>query len=136
MSKRNLNILLSISALVIGGLIYILFRDNSYIAILFNHIPIIQYIRQHVTTLRVHFIKFYLPDLLWGFSLCSGLHAIYLPNAKTSVLCGITAFSCGAIWEIMQYMGILSGTGDLLDVLMYLFGCLVCIIINLRRDIK
>lgn len=132
-SGRKRNILLCISSLVLGWLIYILFRENSQIGVLFGS-AYVQGLRKAVAWLSCDFLQFYFPDFLWGFSLCSGLLAIYDPGLKGCIVCGCTAALCGYAWEWMQYINIVSGTGDIYDILMYSLAGFMCIIINLRRE--
>lgn len=122
MSRRKMYILLSAVSLMLGVTIYILFRENSYIGIVFGRFSLILVAREMLEWLSCDFLKFYLPDYLWGFSLCCGLHAIYTPERNGSVICTGIAILCGCAWEWMQYEEIVSGTGDICDVLMYLLA--------------
>lgn len=133
MSKRRINILLGTMTLVLGFLIYIFFRTNTHIARAFDKIDWIVYIRRQLPGCSNDFIKFYLPDFLWGFSLNCGLMAIYDPRVKGGILCGCIALVSGCIWEILQYIGIVSGTGDVIDIIMYLLASIIHIIINLKE---
>lgn len=133
MSKRRINILLGTLALILGFLIYILFRTNTYIAKPFEAVRWIEYIRRYLLRGSCDFIKFYFPDFLWGFSLNCGLVAIYLPGFKGNVVCGCVAFFCGCIWEALQYIGVVNGTGDIVDITMYLLASIFNIIINLKE---
>lgn len=133
MSKRKRNILFSLTALIVGCLLYILFRKNTYIGGVFAGMENIDTIRQmchlHVSDLY----KFYLPDFLWGFALGCGLIAIYNPRIKGVIICASFSFLCGCVWELLQCLEVLSGTGDVYDVIMYLLASAICIIINLKE---
>ncbi len=130
MSKRLLNAILCCTALIIGGLLYIIFRETTYVATLFKSIEVLSSIRKKILVLENAFLMYYLPDFLWGFSLSCGLTAIFNPSLKGIILCSFTAFMCGTIWEILQYSHILSGTGDFADILMYLAASALAVIIN------
>ena len=136
MSKRGLNILLGAASLTLGGLLYILFRENSYIASFVNGFTLVSKIRQIFRFCACDFLKYYFPDFLWGFSLCCGLMAIYVPAKRGMVICGLAAFLFGCLWELAQYLGIVSGTGDALDMIMYLTAGLAGIFINLKERVK
>ena len=134
MSKRKLNIILGILALILGFLLYVLFRENVYIAKCFDNFEIVVQIRRCLLPYTSGFLKYYLPDFLWGFSLCCGLQAIYNPGIKGTIVCGCAAFFCGGIWEWLQYRTVVNGTGDVLDIMFYFLACISNIIVNLRRE--
>ena len=133
MSKRKKNILFSLTALIVGCLLYVCLRKHTYIGSMVNGIGIVEKIREKYM-LQVHnFYKFYLPDFLWGCSLGCGLIAIHDPGIKGVIICASFSFFCGLIWEILQYLKVLNGTGDIHDMIMYLLASAVCIIINLKE---
>ena len=39
----------------------------------------------------------------------------------------------GCVWELLQWLSILGGTGDYLDIIMYLLASILCLIINLKE---
>ena len=134
MTKRRMYLFLCASSLFLGALLYIIFRENSYIGIAANHFAVISASRKIFAFLSCNFVKFYLPDFLWCFSLCCGLFAIYLPTNRIAFICTFSAVSLGCIWELLQYVDFVSGTGDICDVLMYLLSGIVCTVINLLRS--
>ena len=136
MSKRKLYILLSSVSLILGFLIYVFFRENSYIGILFGYFHIIRTAREMLGWVSFGFLIFYFPDFLWGFSLCCGLLAIYTPKQTGCIVCSSITVLCGIIWEWMQFKQLVSGTGDFCDVLMYLMASIACIIINIRSEVN
>ena len=134
MKRRRMNILLGISALVLGTSLYIVFRRNTYIGRMFDDICLIDHIRIYCAMYSTEFLKFHFPDLLWGFSLGCVLFAIYNPRKKGSLLCGCITFFCGCLWEMLQYFHVVGGTGDFLDTIMYLFASFFITIINLKEN--
>ncbi len=134
MSRRKMYILLSYVSLILGFFIYVLFRKNSYIGILFGKFQLVHIVRELTSKLSCDFLKFYLTDYLWGFSLCCGLLAIYVPKRSGCMLCSGTAFLCGCIWEWMQFKNLFNGTGDICDVFMYFLASITCLIINIRSE--
>ena len=135
MSKRTVHILLSSTALILGGFIYVLLRENTYIAAFFRHIPLISNLQNVFHLVNCNFLKFHFPDFLWGFSLCCALHAVFVPGLRGSIYCCCIAVLCGAAWEGLQFCSLISGTGDWLDVVMYLFAGICCLFIN-NKEIR
>lgn len=136
MSARWKNVLLGMMAIIIGGLIYVIFRENTFVARNFEQSNFILNLRKWMSFCANNFLKYYFPDFLWEFSLCCGLHAIYKPSTKGSLVCGFVAFFCGVIWELLQCGNVIGGTGDFIDIMMYLLASCICIIINLKERKK
>ena len=131
MSKRAFFILLGTLSLIIGGAIYLLFRENAYITIFFGT-NFLARIRETVSFLSVQIVNFYFVDFLWGLSLCAYLLAIFAPKGAGIFFCGIVAFLCGTGWELLQFTGVVSGTGDVLDIIAYLVAAIIAVIIFLK----
>lgn len=133
MSKRSQNILLCAVALVVGAVIYILYRDNTYISRWFSYIAFVRSLRTMANGYASNFVGFYLPDLLWGFSLSCGIQAIYLPGRRGVFISATVAFICGVLWEVLQWTDLVSGTGDIWDILMYFAGSVLSTLINIKE---
>lgn len=133
MSRRTVNILLSVISVGIGGCFYLIFRKDAHITAFVEQFLDLSRIQQQLTTEAGRILCYYLPDCLWGFGLCCGLVAIYNPGKMGILICGGITFLCGCGWELLQYMEIVSGTGDFWDVLGYLLASLLCISINRKR---
>lgn len=134
-TKQRTNILLCAGSLIIGGFFYILFRETTYIGRLFGKLYFVQDLRKAFAFLSCDFLKYYLPDYLWCFALGCGLCVIDTASPKSVFIWATVAVSCGFLWEIMQYIGFINGTGDIWDMLMYFVAGISCIIINLRREL-
>lgn len=130
MSLRKKNFTVSAGSLLFGAMLYILFRSDSYIGKAAAEFSCVETLQLLLQPLDCDLLRYYLPDLFWGLSLGCGLTMIY---GAGGLLCPMLAFYCGCIWESLQVMGIVSGTGDWLDVLMYLLGSAVCAQINLKE---
>ena len=130
MKKRNVYILLCIASLCIGGGLYVIFRPNTYITdFVRSLLPVSGALFLKAESINCDLVKYYLPDFIWAFSLNCGLNAIF--NTKKSVFInGGVVFGISALWELAQYVGITSGTGDLIDVAMYLAALVTVVIIN------
>lgn len=131
MSKQFLNLVLCCLSILLGGIIYVALRTNTHVSIfiysLFDIRPVI------ITSplFNNHFLKYYFPDFLWAFSLNCGLLSIFNHTTRNIILAGIVAFLCGFSWEILQYIKIISGTGDWIDILLYLSACAIAVTINI-----
>ena len=132
MSKRTQNLLLACISLLSGACLYAIFRCTTYVGSLLLGLPLFQWMHNSFHHLSSPLLSYYLPDLLWCFSFCSILNAIYLPKRLGILVCGAAAILLGILWEAMQYSRIVSGTGDLWDILTYLLAALLSTIINLE----
>lgn len=134
MPLRQKNILLCCGALVLGALVYILFRPNTHIAHFFDDMSVVTQIRREVIQLSRSHFHYFVPDLLWSFALSCGIQAICEFEKSKLYICALVALSCGIVWEILQWHGIVSGTGDFWDILMYLVGSVLSILINVKGE--
>lgn len=133
MSKKTFNLILGTCALIIGGWLYIKFRENSYITIAYRRFIKFSLSKNTVKSLDCPFIQFYLQDFLWAFSLGCLLNTVTETSKITSVLCAVISFLCGFTWEILQALQIVSGTFDLIDILMYFSAGVICFLINFKE---
>lgn len=133
MSRRSINILLGTAALVLGCGLYVLFRSSTYVAGVFSGFQWIRFLREWLAPFACGFLKFWLPDFLWGFSFGCYLQAIYLPKGKAALLLGGISLVFGILWELMQYFAVVPGTGDVLDILLYFLASIICTLINLKE---
>lgn len=133
MSKQRMNLYLGVSSLFTGFLLYVLFRQNTYIAKTFAYILPLDNLSLSYGKTNLDFLKYYLPDFLWAFSLSCLLQAFCAHSLKESAIYCCVAAACGVIWELLQWTGVLTGTGDWLDIIMYLTGSILCLLINLKE---
>lgn len=73
-------------------------------------------------------IKNYLPDALWAYALTSSIFIIWKREANYFWLLLVIIFF--VLFEILQYLHFVKGTGDVWDVLTYLTATFMAIIIN------
>ncbi len=130
MKFRCKYIIHSLTALIIGLAIYILFRRNTYIHSFLN---LTDTVYLNVPFYGDIFIKFQLPDFLWGYSLTMALYAVLLP--KNSRLPFFITIFFGTSFEILQHLHIVSGTFDFLDCIMYFLAALISNIVY-NRSLK
>ena len=133
MSNRLFYAVLSVASLLLGGILYLLFRENTYISALLKDFTVLEEIRGNLRFIENDFIKYYFPDFLWSFSLAFGLLTIFDCNFRSIVICSEISFFCGLFWEIFQFLNIVSGTGDLFDIAMYLTAAVCVVVICLKR---
>ena len=131
MSKKQYNLLLGICSLVIGGVIYICLRETSHIAVIARKIPLISSICTQMQWTSNDFVVFYLPDLLWSMALGCFLCTIHGSTTKSVLVSAAVSASSGFVWEFLQFLDIVSGTADIVDISMYLIAALFVIIMNL-----
>ncbi len=121
---KNITLLvLGIFSLSVGGLIYIVFRPDTLIHTLvssFMPLP-----RECIC--QNSFIRFYLPDALWAFSLGCFLSTLL----ENRLIFALIVAGYGIAWELAQALSIISGTADLIDVGMYVIAALAVVGINL-----
>lgn len=121
----------SLSSLLLGGMIYLLFRPHTYIALIVSNYIQFDRITECLRWMNCGWVKFYLADYLWALSLSGGLHLIFQPDRRGTVWCALTVISYGGIYELLQQLNWISGTGDLWDLLMYILAALTANILNL-----
>ena len=134
MPKKRLSLILALSALCCGLILYVLLREETYIAKLFRCIPLVTEVQNKLNCCSNAFLKYYLSDFLWAFSLCCALHYVYPTKRWIGWICAGITSGAGILWEGMQYYGIVSGTGDILDGVAYLLaGLLATTILKEKR---
>ena len=133
MHRTIRNMLWSIAALMCGLMLYILLRPDSYLGKLFSAVNQISALQNAAKIFEVNVLRYYLPDMLWALALGCSLQAVIAPKGTAVLICGGTSLLWGAIWELLQWSGLVGGTGDWVDVLMYFSGALASVIINMKE---
>ena len=131
MSERRRCVLFCTLSLVVGAALYILFRQHTHVGALCGQWPELRPIQDALEEGPWNLFRYYLPDMLWSVSLSCGMLAIF--GTEKRWIYGGSGFFFGCVWELLQWLGIVEGTADSLDVLMYLAGSFLCIIVNKRR---
>jgi hypothetical protein len=70
----------------------------------------------------------YFPDFAWAYAFISALLIIW--DRTIHIFWIFTAVAIAFLFESLQYYGVLPGTGDLFDVLIYLFACCTALYCN------
>ena len=106
-------------ALFFGFLIYIIFRKDTFLHLYFVFPDFISL--SEFEFWGGDFVRYYFPDFLWEYALTSALYAIYPPcDRRKNLFVPLCAFFVGFYYEIGQKAKIFLGTGDFIDVLIYL----------------
>ena len=131
MSKKVLNAGLSFFTILLGGTLYLLFRENTIISNRFETFCDLTSVRNLLSPFSNDIFKYYLPDFLWAFSLCCGLNVLYEKKVLRAIEAGIVTILFGCAWEILQYANIIFGTADIIDVILYLTASITSVMINI-----
>ena len=104
----------SFGALSIGLFIYLAFRGNTFLNVLFQANALLGEAR----------LAFYIPDFLWGYALCFSL-SIFCKSHYA----GIISIFFGITLELLQNFKIIKGTFDYIDILMYITANIIAVLI-------
>ena len=137
--QRIVKTFLSFSILIIGGLIYIAWRDKSLLMFhWFEQLGVIgevDTIRGLVNSDGVYgWVKNSLPDGLWLFAYMFLVDAIW--NGSKTICSYVFIFSLplfALLSESLQYFGLFPGVFDWIDVASYLFAIILFVIIKLIK---
>ena len=122
MNKINQILIHVIIPMIIGGIIYIIFRDKNLIMFKwFNKIGIldfIDYLRYLFSNLILlpNWIKFNLPDGIWTYSLTSLMLIIWYRETENFWFLYLFIPILGLMFELGQLMKIIPGTYDNIDI--------------------
>ena len=122
---------ISVLMLVMGGMIYLLFRDNSLL--MFEWVRSvglensINYARENTSWLLISdWVKYSLPDGLWCASYILLMATIWSnKNFLIRFIWTITLPCVAVITEFLQLFGILIGTYDTFDLICYIIPILI-----------
>ena len=136
---RAAKVMLSLVILLLGGLIYVIFRDKSLLMFdWFNTIGI----SNEVDGLRRLFqgegiygwVKYSLPDGLWIFSYMFIVDAIWDRERNVVSMIFLWGLPIVAVLsECFPYFGLLPGVFDWMDMASYLFAIALFLIIKLLK---
>ena len=129
MNKKSKTITHLIIPMLIGGFIYILFReDNLLMFNWFNSLGmknLIDFFREHTLSINLipNWIKFSLPDGIWIYSLTSLMLIIwYKDSSKTKYIWLLIGPILGISAELGQLINIVPGTFDNTDLIFCLIA--------------
>ncbi len=106
--------------LFIGGLIYLMWGDENIFLVQqglgLDFIPVLRNIAQNIPL--PHWMLYNLPDGLWLFSLLQAL-ALLWKNDPEKNMWLLVGTLMAIVHEVGQWSGMLPGTFDILDLVMY-----------------
>ena len=115
-----------------GGIIYILFRPDTYISSFFYGLFSVELFVSISENIVVSFLKYWFCDFLWAYSLAFCLLIVFeKSNYKFILPIIISAVFC-IILETLQKLGVISGTFDWWDLLAELTAVASAVIIKRR----
>ncbi len=117
----------SVTALVFGGMIYLLFRSRTHIHDIL-HLSSNFYATQFFGD---DFVKYALPDFLWAYSFSSALHTVLGGKKRKFVFFTVVLF--GTAYEVAQGLSFIKGTGDIIDIIMYFVAAIMTDYIFFRK---
>ena len=125
-NKKVILIIISVVLLLLGLLLYLLLNQEAYVSkAILAVIPIQITIAENIF---VKILKGYAADLLWSVSFTMIVQFIVW-SEKKKVKYLILCCLLGIVYELMQYFRITSGIADIVDVIVYILGSLLAIII-------
>ena len=128
--RKSYKVSLSILLLVIGGILYIIYRDKSLIMFSWFEMVgldnLIDNIREYVKIHPYCWIKYNLPAGLWLFSYMFMMDAIWndCKSVNKELFIGILP-AIALLSELMQIFGLCPGTFDIFDLLSYLLAIIL-----------
>lgn len=136
---RVAKVIISLVILLLGGLVYVIYRDKSLL--MFNWFDSIG-ISNEIDWLRKVFqwegiygwVKYSLPDGLWIFSYMFLVDAIW--DGKRNAISNLYLWSLpivAVLSECLQCFGVLPGVFDWVDMTSYIFAIILFLIIKLIK---
>lgn len=126
-NKRIATLILSFTALFIGGGLYLMYRSEHLVMFDWcKAIAIYPYIQQ--LRPQGHFdswLVYSLPDGLWLFSYIILMGAIWAFNVRKSLFCSVPMMFIAIGSELLQIPNIIRGTFDVMDLLCYIAGSVI-----------
>ena len=137
--KRAKVLLLHTSvALVLGLIVYLIFRPDAGIARLIYRIPGLN--APNITFAEGNgiFLRHYLADFLWAYALTISLNLISIETpGKMGAMFALSLF-VGCIVELLQGAGILFGTYDPMDIVIQICAAIIAeaiVLIIFRKEV-
>lgn len=129
---------MSFTFLSVGGMIYLGWRSRNIVLFqLLEKWKIFDFlnsIRNSVINYSLYdWVKYSLPDGLWLFSYMFIINAIWHDHKNVSYYVFIWSLPVIAImFELLQYMAIVPGTFDIIDLSCYILAIVIFLILNMN----
>ena len=124
--KKVILLIISLAMLVLGLLLYLLLNSKAYVSQILLQIIPIQTINED--SLVIGILRGYGADLLWSASFTLIIQFIVWLKKKRTILLVFCSL-LGIVYELMQCFGIVPGTADIVDGIVYILGSLLAIFI-------
>lgn len=126
--------------LIIGGVFYYIFCSDVYfVKIIDNYTNLNMHITSEVCeNMWFRILRNYLIDYLWAYAFTNALFLVFDSNNTGIVASCICSVFIGSALEVLQLIGIVSGTFDVWDILFEMLGAITAtfIIKIIRRKGK
>ena len=125
--KKTILGCLALFMLLLGLVLYLFLNREAYISkVIYDIVPIKSSFFSD--NIFVKILRNYGADLLWSASFTMIIQTILLCDKKRSYFLILSSL-LGVFYELMQRFGITTGTADIVDVIVYIIGSLLAIII-------
>ncbi len=129
MKKRSFYLVNIIGPLVLGLIVYILYRPEAFISReIYRWIGVSFDISQSGSVAN-RFIRFYFSDMMWSYALFFTISWILGQGRRAITECFIICFLFEAFLEYGQKIGLLYGTFDIWDIVAEYFAAVISAII-------
>lgn len=116
LTKKIIYLVNILIPLFLGTVLYIAFRQDTYIARWFYRIFHIEFLIEANENICVKFIQNYMCDMLWAYAL---MMALWLASGKTMLYrVGMMTFLFTMLVECLQIIELMKGTFDVWDILL------------------
>lgn len=133
--------ILSILCLILGGIVYLVYRTRTLLMFHFLSSDCISILDSAKTTVNIpnntftSFVVYSLPAALWTISYILFMHLICIDMPKIARLIWIYSLPILlCLVEFLQILPVISGTFDIIDVLCYIIPIIVSLLIDIRNE--
>ena len=117
--------------MVVGLIVYLILKPSAYVSeLIIDILGLRQLNIQTSDNWFLSIIRNYLCDFLWAFSLTAAISLLYYDNRFRSVISVLICLIVGIIIELLQLWGVISGTFDIVDLIVQSIGSILSIIIS------
>ncbi len=132
MKKTLFWIAITVVPLIAGSIIYLAFRPTAIVSkAIYGLFDINPAYIETPDNLFWRFIKYYLGDFLWAFSLTALVKLILGKGKPQSIVALSIGISVGFLVELFQKYGLIPGTFDFFDLLVETLGAILSLIITI-----
>lgn len=116
--------------LLFGGIIYILFKENTYINKCFDMLFHFDLAEIVIKNRYVYLVLIcWLSDILWSYSLTFASDLVLFQYKNHNIISLIISSLFSILIEVLQYLNVIAGTFDWLDILFELLAIFIAFLI-------